>query len=342
MPVPTKKARAEGRLSHSLKQAISGVPADKVDPYLRGLVKPHVDSFNYCVGDGLAAAVADLPVQEMDPQPDKGFPAVKFWIEEVNFGRHMNIEQSYNPKTFPAECRQLGTSYEGPLTVDFCWKVEDGPKQTLRKCIGNAPIMVRSERCHLENLDPKELVKHHEEATEQGGYFILNGIERLIRMIIMPRRNIITAIIRPSMASRGPEYTQYATMMRCVRQDQTGQTVTLMYLNSGACNLRFSMRKQEFFIPAFLLLKCFADPSDEQIYNSIIRAGEKSSFLSDRVEALIDACSHLNLYTKDQVLSYLGQVRYLLYALHASGQNPVHISHIRTCIGLPGGDEVRK
>jgi DNA-directed RNA polymerase I subunit RPA2 len=140
-----------------------------------------------------------------------------------------------------------------------------------------------------------------------GGYFILNGIERLIRMIILPRRNIPTAIVRPSFVSRGPEYTSYATIMRCVRDDQSGQTMTLHYLQTGACNLRFSMKKQEFFIPAYLLLLVFAEPTDKQIYNSIVGAGDKSSFISDRTEAMIAACKHLKLHTRKQVLVYIGR-----------------------------------
>lgn len=54
---------------------------------------------------------------------------------------------------------------------------------------GNVPIMVKSEKCHLRRMAPAELVRHHEEAQEMGGYFIINGNERIIRQLIMPRRN---------------------------------------------------------------------------------------------------------------------------------------------------------
>jgi DNA-directed RNA polymerase beta subunit len=35
----------------------------------------------------------------------------------------------------------------------------------------------------------KELVEAKEESEELGGYFIVNGIEKLIRMLIVQRRN---------------------------------------------------------------------------------------------------------------------------------------------------------
>lgn len=42
-----------------------------------------------------------------------------------------------------------------------------------------------------------------------GGYFIVNGIEKVIRMLIMPRRNYPIAMSRPKWKSRGQGYTQY-------------------------------------------------------------------------------------------------------------------------------------
>lgn len=44
---------------------------------------------------------------------------------------------------------------------------------------------------------------------EMGGYFIVNGIEKVIRMLIMPRRNYPIAMSRPKWKGRGQGYTQY-------------------------------------------------------------------------------------------------------------------------------------
>ena len=42
-----------------------------------------------------------------------------------------------------------------------------------------------------------------------GGYFIINGIEKVIRMLIMPRRNYPIVLSRPKWRTRGQGYTQY-------------------------------------------------------------------------------------------------------------------------------------
>lgn len=52
-------------------------------------------------------------------------------------------------------------------------------------CLGDIPIMVCSKQCHLNGLGPEDMVSLHEDAGEFGGYFILNGIEKIIRMLIV-------------------------------------------------------------------------------------------------------------------------------------------------------------
>ena len=76
--------------------------------------------------------------------------------------------------------------------------------------------MTRTERCHLKGLSPKQLVGKHEEAHEFGGTFICNGIERVIRMLQIPKRNQIMAIERSSFRKRGPNYSQKACVSRYI------------------------------------------------------------------------------------------------------------------------------
>jgi len=49
--------------------------------------------------------------------------------------------------------------------------------------------MVKTDFCNLKGLDMHELIKKKEECNDFGAYFIVNGIEKLIRMIVIQRRN---------------------------------------------------------------------------------------------------------------------------------------------------------
>ena len=60
----------------------------------------------------------------------------------------------------------------------------------------------------------RQLVAHKEESIEMGGYFICNGIERIIRMLIVQRRHYIMGLKRSAYKKRGNNYTETATLLR--------------------------------------------------------------------------------------------------------------------------------
>ena len=78
-------------------------------------------------------------------------------------------------------------------------------------------------------MTPAQLVQAKEESEELGGYFIVNGIEKVVRMLTVARRNYPLAIVRPSYVNRGPSYSKYGIQLRSVRLDQTSQTNWLHY-----------------------------------------------------------------------------------------------------------------
>ena len=122
--------------------------------------------------------------------------------------------------------------------------------------------------CNLHGLDRRQLLERGEEATELGGYFIVNGNEKLLRLLINQRRHYVMGMVRGAYARRGKSYSEYATAIRCVAPDETSMTVRVHYLNTGGARLAFVLRKQEFFIPVrapcacSCARRCVAEPSD--------------------------------------------------------------------------------
>ena len=47
-----------------------------------------------------------------------------------------------------------------------------------------------------------------------GGYFICNGIERIIRLLVQQRRHYIMALRRGAFRKRGSNYTDLGTLIR--------------------------------------------------------------------------------------------------------------------------------
>ena len=110
-------------------------------------------------------------------------------------------------------------TYSAPLHATICRKIDNEPEEKINICIGEIPVMVRSKFCNLHGLSEEELVKRKEDMFEFGGYFIINGNERIVRMLIMNKRNYPVAFMRSSFVNRGRFFTPYAVQMRCVRED---------------------------------------------------------------------------------------------------------------------------
>lgn len=192
------------------------------------------------------------------------------------------------------------------MTARVTIKVNDEPFHTEHRDLGLMPIMLRSSRCHLRGLSPKDLVRRGEEAEEMGGYFIINGNERLIRFLIVPRRNHCIALNRGSFQKRGEGYTNHGVEIRSVRPDQSSQGNALHYLSTGSVTLRFNWRKNEYMVPVMMILKALVDATDKDIFAGLVQNEFKNTFLTDRIELLLRSFKSYSLYTGAQCLDFLG------------------------------------
>lgn len=155
------------------------------------------------------------------------------------------------------------------------------------------------------------MVRNREETEEFGGYYIVNGNEKLIRLLIVAKRNYPMAIIRPSFENRGSRYTKYGIQIRSVRPDQTSQTNVLHYLDDGNVYFRFSWRKSEYLIPVMMVLKALVETNDREVFEGIVgSAGSKGfegkQFVIDRVELLLRSYKAYGMRGQSKTKAYLG------------------------------------
>lgn len=297
---------------HTLKRQKDAVnpPETRLHPQLGELATPHIESFNTLFSHGSAMGLLDralLDIPHMvvfdglktDRIDERN--KLQMWVSSAAVAKPM-----LNELVYPSECRERGASYKAKMQLKLNWSVNGGPVSSSVKSLGYLPIMVKSTKCNLDAKSPRQLVEHHEDPDEFGGYFISNGIERLIRLLIVPRRNHPTAIIRPSFQNRGHTYSPYGVQMRCVRPDQTSQTVTIHYCTDGAVTLRFSYRKNEYMVPILLVLRSLCDASDLEIFERLTMGYSDNTFLVDRVEMLIRSFQRYTIYTRSAALDYLG------------------------------------
>ncbi|KAE8280355.1 DNA-directed RNA polymerase I subunit RPA2 [Larimichthys crocea] len=272
---------------------------------VQDLTKAHIESFDHAVTEGLSRVVQSIPVLEFTFRKDRislAFVDAALCSPVVSKG-----SISREMKVFPAECRGRKCSYKGKLVADVTWSVNGVPKGTIKQTLGHLPIMVKSKLCNLYGMSPKELVEHHEEAEEMGGYFIVNGNEKVIRMLIMPRRNYPIAMSRPKWKSRGQGYTQYGISMRCVKDEHSAINMNLHYLENGTVMLNFVYQKELFFLPLGFVLKALVDFTDFQIYQELIKGREDNSFYKSCASEMLRIVMEEGCTTRSKVLNYLGE-----------------------------------
>ncbi|XP_015599318.1 DNA-directed RNA polymerase I subunit RPA2 [Cephus cinctus] len=285
-----------------------GVPREKQNLLLESLGSPHVDSFNYMLEDGLKESIKELvPVYLTLPNDDK----VVLWIEDASIGNPSVPTGTIGIKTYqiyPTECRQRGATYKGKLIAKIGWSINGQQQESINREMGEVPIMIKSNRCHLTAMSPKELVAHGEHEEEWGGYFIIKGHERLIRMLLMTRRNYPIAIKRSSWKQRGSQFSDLGLLLRSVRDDNTSSNNTLHYVLDGSAKLMFSHRKVLYYIPLILMLKCLINVSDKYIFSQLICGCEDDLRYKGCILNMLRAVHEEGLHTHEECKAYIGKM----------------------------------
>lgn len=277
---------------------------------LQDLVAPHIESFNYFIGEGLQEVVQRL--ESVEVQNPLSHAKCQVWFENATVLRPLKEPglTTADERLFPRDCRVSASSYKAALHMDVCYQIDGGAVHRFNRRFGLLPIMVKSDTCYLSNLDRAGLMRKGEESVEMGGYFICNGIERIIRMITLQRRHYIMALRRGAFRKRGANYTDAATTIRCVRADEMSATVRCHFLIDGSVNFAFTVRRAEYFLPVGVLLKCFLDMSDLELFGHLLSLcpsdKENVTVMAERAEILLRSTHNYQLHTRSQCLRWLG------------------------------------
>ncbi len=154
-----------------------------------GLVKQHLDSYNDFVQSTLQQIIDEIQGIEIEI-PGRTYD-IKFGTIEVDEPRVVEVDGTIR-EVYPREARIRNLTYAAPLFLDII--LNDEGRETL-ECvnIGDLPIMVKSDLCLLSKHTLEQLLGIGEDPDEVGGYFIVNGSERVIVSLedLAPNRVLI-------------------------------------------------------------------------------------------------------------------------------------------------------
>ncbi|KAH9178754.1 DNA-dependent RNA polymerase II second largest subunit [Lactarius sanguifluus] len=174
----------------------------------KGLVRQQLDSFDEFVQNSMQELVeenADLVLDQADQHSGHDSDVTRRY--ELHFGQIYlsrptitEMDGSVVP-VFPQEARLRNLTYSAPIYLevfrkfsigredpdgqpgDMNWEteLEDKPQADNPKVwIGKLPIMLRSTFCILSGLGERELYDLNECPYDSGGYFIINGSEKVL------------------------------------------------------------------------------------------------------------------------------------------------------------------
>jgi len=105
----------------------------------------------------------------------------KIKLEKIHVTKPEIVEADGSKRDiYPNEARLRKITYSAPLHMDVSVHIDGVQRETFNALIGKIPVMLKSKFCHLSGLDKEELIEKGEDPSDPGGYFILNGNERVL------------------------------------------------------------------------------------------------------------------------------------------------------------------
>lgn len=252
---------------------------------IKGLVRQHIDSYNYFVNVDIKNIVRanDKVLSDVDPM---------FYLKylNVNVGKP-DVEDGFNitKSTTPHECRLRDMTYSAPITVDI--EYTRGAQRVVRNnlLIGRMPLMLRSSKCVLSNRSDFEMSQMNECPHDPGGYFVVRGQEKVI-------------LIQEQMSWNKMITEDYNGMMQCIVASSTHEkkSRTIVLCRGGKYYLRHNSMVDD--IPVAIIFKAMGITADQEIMQ-FIGADE---YTQNRFGPSLLEVVNNKIFTQQRALEYMG------------------------------------
>ena len=146
-------------------------------------MKQHIDSYNDFVEVQLKKIVESSPIIRSDVDHQFYIKFTDIYVASPRRADELqdaNIDIDFESNVTPQECRLRDTTYAAPIQVDFEYIRGRQRVKKIGMSIGRMPVMLRSSKCVLANKTPSQMSVLNECPLDPGGYFIVNGTEKVI------------------------------------------------------------------------------------------------------------------------------------------------------------------
>lgn len=219
------------------------------------VVEADIESFNYLIDKELQLIIDEN--REIEPTiiphdiDEFKIKLDKIWVTKPE----INEADGSKRNIFPAEARLRNLTYAAPCFIEVSAHINGVQRESFTTQIGNLPIMLKSKNCHLHKLTRDELIEHGEDPDDPGGYFIINGTEK----VLIDIEDLAANKFMVEKASTGP--SNYSGR---VFSEKGSYKIphTIEKMKDGIFYLSFTRVKR---IPVIVVLKALGLLKDEEI-----------------------------------------------------------------------------
>ena len=193
-------------------------------------------------------------------------------------------------EVLPVEARLRKITYSAPTFIEISAHINGVQRESFTTQIGSLPIMLKSKYCHLNKLSREELIEKGEDPDEPGGYFIINGTEKVLITIedLAANKFLVEKSTTGTSAFVGKLFSESGSFKI---------PHILEKLKDGLFYLTFTRVKR---IPIIVILKALGVLKDEGI-TKLISSDKQYD------EVLINLVEFVSIKSEEEALDYMAK-----------------------------------
>ncbi|MEM5855373.1 MAG: DNA-directed RNA polymerase subunit B'', partial [Candidatus Aenigmatarchaeota archaeon] len=254
----------------------------------RGFVRFQIDSYNDFITKRIPKVLKEIGVIKPEV-PELGEFKIKLGNFKIGDPCVKEADGSVRPIT-PQEARIRNLTYAAPMYVEMTPVLNNIESNTVVVNFGDIPVMLKSKICPLSTMSREELIAIGEDPDDPGGYFIVNGTERILVLVeeIAQNRIIVEKVD-----------TGGVTEVARIHSEKDGyiQRHLLERKSSGIITITFANVEK---MPVAIILKALGLESDKEIVTVISEDKDvQEEFYSNLFE--------LEITSKQEALEEIGK-----------------------------------
>ena len=256
----------------------------------QSFVDSNIESFNHFIEHELNEIVEEnkeiVPTIIPHNVDDYRIKLDKIWVEKPKIIEADGSER----KIFPLESRLRKITYSAPVFIEVSAHINDVQRESSVIQVCNLPIMLKSKFCHLYKMPREELIKAGEDPDDPGGYFIINGTEKVIISIedLASNRFLIEKDSVGTSEYVGKLFSERGSFKI---------PHTLEKLKDGIFYLTFTRVKR---IPVIVIIKALGMLKDEEIIKYVSSERQYD-------EVMINLYEYVSIKNTDEAIDYIAK-----------------------------------